>query len=84
MYKVIHEFADLEDEKHLYKIGERYPRNGVIASSERISVLTSNRNKAGKPLIEKVLEATEEKSKEPTETDDSMERHKKNRRNSKK
>ena len=54
MYKVICRFADLQDESHVYEVGDTYPRKGVKPSEERISELMGDSNKIGRPLIEKV------------------------------
>lgn len=54
MYKVIHQFLDLNDENHHYKVGDAYPRNGKRASAKRVAELSGSENKIGKPLIEKV------------------------------
>ena len=60
-YKVIVTFSDLEDNGHLYKAGDTYPRNGVSPTEDRVEFLSSNRNLIGKPVIEKVEEAKEAK-----------------------
>ena len=65
MYKVIYEFADLQDGNHVYAVGDAYPRKGVKASAERIAELSGSGNKLGRPLIK-----AEEKAKvmaEPVE-----------------
>lgn len=54
MYKVIHQFLDLQDENFHYKVGDAYPRNGKKATAKRVSELSSSDNKIGKPLIEKI------------------------------
>ena len=54
MYKVIHQFLDLQDEKHHYKVGDTYPREGKKAVAARVKELSGTGNKIGKPLIEKV------------------------------
>ena len=51
MYKVIERFADLQDENHIYEIGDTYPRKGSKPSEERIEELASDQNKIGIPLI---------------------------------
>lgn len=60
-YKVIVTFSDLEDNGHLYKAGDTYPRNGVSPTEDRVEFLSSNRNLIGKPVIEKVEEVKEAK-----------------------
>ena len=56
MYKVIERFADLQDESHIYEIGDTFPRKGSKPSEERIEELASDKNKIGIPLI-KLVEA---------------------------
>ena len=53
-YKVKRYFKDLQDDKHLYKAGDIYPRKGVEASQARIAELLSINNRQGIPLIESV------------------------------
>ena len=55
-YKVIHYFTDLQDFNHPYNVGDIYPRIGLNVTDARLSELASDRNKQGKPLIEKVEE----------------------------
>lgn len=52
MYRVVEQFADLQDDKYIYEIGMIYPRKGHNPSDERIKELTSSENKVGKPVIE--------------------------------
>ena len=54
MYKVIHQFLDLQDENHHYKVGDAFPRNGKKVTAKRISELSGSENKIHKPLIEKI------------------------------
>ena len=58
-YKVVHKFKDLQDNGHIYNVGDTYPRHGVHAGKERIDELKTAKNKIGKPLIK-----AERKSKE--------------------
>lgn len=58
-YKVIHYFTDLQDFNHPYKVGDTFPRLGLKVSNERLEELASDKNKQGKPLIEKVEEVKE-------------------------
>lgn len=53
-YKVIHYFTDLQDFNHPYKVGDVFPRLGMNVTKERLKELSSENNKQGKPLIEKV------------------------------
>lgn len=56
MYRVIVEFADLTDNNHVYRVGDKFPRKGRKVSKARCKELLSNANKIGKPLIEKTEE----------------------------
>lgn len=49
-YKVIKQFRDLQDDNHVYNVGDKYPRKGR-ASKDRINELSSSENKIGEPLI---------------------------------
>lgn len=64
MSKVIIAFADLQDDGHIYNVGDEYPRAGVTVSEERLEQLASNRNRRGVALI--VDEGAEEGPSEAT------------------
>ena len=65
-YIVLSEFADLQDEEHVYGIGDEYPRKGYSPSAERVDELSTWKNLLHKPLIQKVEEQpTEAKVEEP-------------------
>lgn len=51
-YRVIHAFNDLADKKHLYKVGDEYPRAGIRPSEQRIEILMGSDNRLHTPLIE--------------------------------
>lgn len=53
MYKVIHQFRDLEDKGHQYEPGDIFPRRGVKVETARIAVLENARNNIGRPLIKR-------------------------------
>lgn len=55
-YTVLSEFADLQDEKHVYGIGDVYPREGYTPTAERVDELSTGKNLLHKPLIQKVIE----------------------------
>jgi len=55
-YKVIHYFEDLQDFNHQYKVGDIFPRLGMVVTDARLKELSSKNNKQGKPLIEKIEE----------------------------
>ena len=60
MYRVIKYFTDLQDKNHEYNVGDIYPHNNRKVSASRTKELSTNKNKRGIPLIEKVEEPTEE------------------------
>lgn len=51
MYKVIKFFTDLQDNGHPYNVGDTFPREGKVVTSERLAELTGSNNKLGEPLI---------------------------------
>lgn len=53
-YVVLKDFADLQDNKYLYRAGDSFPRAGVDVSEERVAELASKRNKCGEALITRV------------------------------
>lgn len=56
MHKVLIDFTDLEDKKHVYRKGDVFPRKGKKVTKKRIAELLSADNKRGLPLIEEVKE----------------------------
>lgn len=59
-YEVIHAFMDLEDENHVYQVGDAYPREGEYhPNKKRRSMLLSDKNKIGVPLIKGIEEKAE-------------------------
>lgn len=62
MYKVLKDFADLQDSNHIYRTGDDYPRPGFEVSPNRIKELTGHNNLQGVPLI---AESDTEKPKKP-------------------
>lgn len=57
-YEVISAFKDLQDENHVYRTGDKYPRKGR-AKKERIEELTGADNLIGKPVLREVEEGDE-------------------------
>lgn len=51
MFKVIKRFVDLQDDNHVYDVGDRFPRRGIRVSPERLQELLSSDNRRGIPLI---------------------------------
>lgn len=54
MYRAKVKFADLQDKRHLYLPGDKYPREGLKVSEERYAELAGRNNASGFALIEKV------------------------------
>ena len=52
-YRVIRSFHDLQDDMHLYRVGDTYPRAGSQPSAQRITALESGNNAGGKIYIKK-------------------------------
>lgn len=67
MYKVIVRFTDLQDNNHLYEVGDTYPREGYSPSAWRYRELSSTKNKRGVVLIEKESEPVTEAEEDITE-----------------
>ena len=66
-YEVIHRFKDSEDNNHIYKVGDIYPREGLEPTKKRIKELSTDKNKIGEVLIKKVEEEAEEVVEEKAE-----------------
>lgn len=50
-YKVIKRFTDLQDNYHIYDVGDVFPREGASVSNVRIAQLASSNNRQRTPLI---------------------------------
>lgn len=57
MYKAIKFFADLQDNNHVYNVGDIFPRKGLEVSEARLAELSGYKNKQWEPLIALVKEA---------------------------
>ena len=55
-YRVIAKFRDLKDDRHLYNVGDAYPREGKKSTKKRTAELAGSENRRGIPLIEEVTE----------------------------
>ena len=55
-YIVRRDFSDLRDNEHIYRVGDKYPRDGIEVDEERVKVLASTSNRIGEPLIEETVE----------------------------
>lgn len=63
MYKVVKLFTDLQDNNHLYNVGDTYPREGFEVLPSRVKELSGKNNLQGTPLIEKIEEEQKESKK---------------------
>lgn len=54
-YVVVKDFTDKND-KHVYRAGDTFPREGVEVSEERVAELTTTANMRGEILISRVDE----------------------------
>ena len=59
-YRVIVKFSDLQDGRHIYDVGDTFPREGKKLTKKRCAELASDANKRHVPLIEAVEETDEE------------------------
>lgn len=50
-YEVISKFIDLFDNKHVYEVGDSYPRDNYKPTDERITELSTVNNKLKKAVI---------------------------------
>ena len=87
MYKVIVDFVDMCDGGFLYHAGDSFPRDGAEVSAARASLLLSNSNRLGTPLIEEIVNPVRESEKaartaenEPEKAPEAVERPKRTRR----
>lgn len=51
-YVVVCDFADSQDNNHVYRAGDAFPRLGAEAGEARIAELAGSNNRIGRPLIE--------------------------------
>lgn len=68
MYKVIAAFTDLQDSKHLCRVGDEFPRKGLAVTAERLEELAGSKNRLHKPLIEVVQQEDKPKRKTATKS----------------
>lgn len=65
-YEVIKTFADLQDNRHLYNVGDTFPHEGAEVTGDRLKELSGSNNKLGTPLIKEIKEIKETKPKSKT------------------
>lgn len=51
MYKVIEKFTDIQDDNHVYEVGDVYPREGLKVDEARIQKLLTSNNRRHMPMI---------------------------------
>lgn len=56
MFEVIKYFTDLQDNNFVYKVGDKYPRDGATPTEGRIKELLSDKNRQKVPLIKKIAD----------------------------
>lgn len=54
MYKVIEKFVDLQDNMHLYNVGDEFPHHKGAVSAKRIGELSTTKNRRGIRLIREI------------------------------
>ena len=55
-YTVLVRFKDLQDNRHVYNVGDKFPRVGLSVSDARIEELSTTKNRRGVRLIKSVPE----------------------------
>ena len=55
-YVVIERFRDLQDNEHVYEVGDKFPHSSKRVKKERLEELKTVNNRIGKPLIQEVGE----------------------------
>lgn len=68
-YKVVKPFHDLQDNNHIYQVGDAFPHKGTV-NKERITELSTTKNSLKYALIEEVVEKEAPKSKKAKEGDE--------------
>ncbi|EAC2921713.1 Rho termination protein [Listeria monocytogenes] len=53
-YTVLKDFTDLSS-NHIYREGDKFPREGEEVTEERLAELSGSDNKRGEPMIEKLV-----------------------------
>ena len=69
MFTVLHEFADMQDNGHVYRVGDVFPRAGYEPGADRLAVLQSNSNRLGEPLISRVSKTMPDEEKADTKAE---------------
>lgn len=70
MYRALIPFCDLQDNGRSYDAGETFPRSGLRVTAERLKELSTNENRMGFPLIEKVPDVEKKPTRKRVKKDD--------------
>lgn len=57
MYKVLITFRDLQDNGYRYHVGDEFPHKGLTVDDNRLEELSTDKNRRGIPVIEKIVES---------------------------
>ena len=68
-YEVVKTFADLQDGRYLYNVGDTFPHEGAEVSEDRLKELSGSGNKLGTPLIKEVRPKSKTTKKKKVEED---------------
>lgn len=68
MWAVIKRFVDLQDNSHVYNVGDEYPRRSHSVTAERYKELSGNKNALGIPVIREIVTEAD-KNKKPKKAD---------------
>lgn len=68
-YEVVKTFADLQDNRHLYSVGDTFPHDGAEVSKDRLKELSGSNNKLGTPLIKEIKSESKTTKKKKVEED---------------
>lgn len=68
-YEVVKTFADLQDNRHLYNVGDTFPHEGAEVSKDRLKELSGSNNKLGTPLIKEIKSESKTTKKKKVEED---------------
>ena len=68
-YEVVKTFADLQDGRYLYNVGDTFPHDGAEVSEDRLKELSGSSNKLGTPLIKEVKPKSKTTKKKRVEED---------------
>ena len=66
-YKVLKTFADLQDNRYLYNVGDTFPHEGIEVSEDRVKELAGSSNRLGTPLIEEIKSRSKSTKKKKVE-----------------